>query len=145
MTPIDQRPAAAEDRSVPGHWEGDLIIGAVGGSAIATLVERSSRYVLLGHLGKERSADAVRDRTTVLSTTDSIVNAMDPSAAQRVIATDLDRSVSRKSLVFARRTAAPCRNRRTFRKRTGKCVTVSPSACGRARKSGWRAASSEIG
>ena len=41
--------------------EGDLIIGALGGSAIATLVERSSRFVMLGHLGRERTAEAVRD------------------------------------------------------------------------------------
>ncbi|WP_373557498.1 IS30 family transposase [Rhodococcus sp. ACPA4] len=41
--------------------EGDLIIGTLGGSAIATLVERSSRFVMLGHLGRERTAEAVRD------------------------------------------------------------------------------------
>ena len=61
MTSIGDRPAEIEQRAVPGHWEGGLIVGASGASAMVTLVERSSRLVLLGHLGKERNSDAVRD------------------------------------------------------------------------------------
>ena len=61
---ISQRPAEAEDRAIPGHWEGDLIMGEGNRSAIGTLVERSTRYVMLLHLPAEHTAEAVRDALT---------------------------------------------------------------------------------
>jgi IS30 family transposase len=62
MRMLDQRPAEAADRAVPGHWEGDLIVGADNRSAIGTVVERASRFTLLLHLPDGRhTAEAVRD------------------------------------------------------------------------------------
>ena len=88
MVMISERPAEAGDRAVPGHWEGDLIIGKDCRSAVGTLVERTTRYVLLLHLPQGRDArlveQAMRQAITAL-----------PAALARTITWDQGIEMSR--------------------------------------------------
>ena len=73
MEPIAERSSEVDDRVLPGHWEGDLIAGTQNRSAVATLVERNTRYVVLGHLPGDHGAESVRE---------SLVRALSPFPEQ---------------------------------------------------------------
>jgi IS30 family transposase len=63
---LSQRPAEAADRAVPGHWEGDLVVGPYGRSALITLVERASRFCLIARLPDLRTSPLVVEQLTTM-------------------------------------------------------------------------------
>ena len=94
MLMISERPAEVADRAVPGHWEGDLIIGKNSASAIGTLVERSTRYCLLLHLPLDHSAEAVQE--AILDTITTL-----PTHLRRSLTWDQGKEMSKHAEITA--------------------------------------------
>jgi transposase, IS30 family len=94
MVSISERPADVEDRAVPGHWEGDLITGAQNQSAIGTLVERKTGYLMLLHLPEDHGAVAVQQ---------AMVEAMSllPTTLRRTLTWDRGREMANHAQITA--------------------------------------------
>jgi transposase, IS30 family len=94
MVNISQRPAEANDRAVPGHWEGDLITGTENKSAIGTLVERTTGFLILLHLPDNHGALAVQD---------AIIHAMEhlPDLLRKTLTWDQGREMSNHAAIAA--------------------------------------------
>lgn len=67
MVSIHLRPPEIEDRLMPGHWEGDLIKGKANGSAVGTLVERTSGYLILARMAEATATSAVNNFSAALN------------------------------------------------------------------------------
>ena len=90
MLSIEERPTEVADRIVPGHWEGDLIIGRYKQSAIGTLVERTTRLVLLVHL-------SAKDATTVRKAFEKKMKTI-PSALRKTLTYDQGKEMAQHAL-----------------------------------------------
>ena len=95
MTLVHERPAVAIDRVEPGHWEGDLIKGAANRTAIVTIVERTTRYTLLGHL-----TGAKHDSATVRDVVVDALGALPPSL-RRTLTWDQGKEMARHAEIAA--------------------------------------------
>jgi IS30 family transposase len=90
---IEERPAEADARAVPGHWEGDLVIGKDGKSAVATLVERVSRFLILVPL---TGRDALTVGEAVIAAVDGL-----PAAIKRSLTWDCGTEMARHATITA--------------------------------------------
>ena len=90
---LEDRPADAEGRAVPGHWEGDLVIGKDGKSAVATLVERTSRFLILVPL---TGRDSLTVGEAVIAATDGL-----PAAIRQSLTWDCGAEMARHAAITA--------------------------------------------